>query len=168
MNEKKAITEENDRAEIDSWFEQAGKQTFETLPEFIRHVINDYEHDYGTVCHAIAACSVATAWACNEMEGARGGITGFQAGAVMWTFIRRWLYNRNKCGLRIVDYDDLLYPQYASHFDGSISPRIWSAVQEEAKKLLEHVDPFTSNLVVEHWRKIADGIVPFGLSVRED
>ena len=36
MNEKKRITEENDRAEIDSWFEQAGKQKFETLPEFIR------------------------------------------------------------------------------------------------------------------------------------
>lgn len=37
MNEKKAITEENDRAEIDSWFEQAGKQTFETLLEVLKH-----------------------------------------------------------------------------------------------------------------------------------
>ena len=168
MNEKKMITEENDRAEIDSWFEQAGKQTFETLPEFIRHVMNDYEHDYGTVCHAIAACAVATAWACNEMEGASGGITGFQAGAVMWTFIRHWLYKSNKCGLRIIDYDDLLYPQYASRFGKTIGSRIWTAVQEEAKKKLEHVDPFTSNLVVEHWRQIANGIVPFGLSVSDD
>lgn len=167
MNEKKRITEENDRAEIDSWFEQASKQTFKTLPEFIRHVMNDYEHDYGTVCHAIAACAVATAWACNKMDGACGGITGYQAGAVMWTFICRWNYPRNKCGLRITDFDNLLYPQYESYFEKTISPETWEAIQREAKKLLERIDPFTSGAVVEHWRHLADGEVPFGFKVSD-
>ena len=36
--------------------------------------------DYGTVCHAIALSAVA--------RTAQGGITGFQAGAVMWEFIK--------------------------------------------------------------------------------
>ena len=30
----------------------------------------------------------------------------------MWDFIIDWMYTSNQCGLRIVDYDDMLYPQY--------------------------------------------------------
>ena len=171
MNEKKIITEENDRAEIDSWFKQAGEQTFETLPEFIRHVMNDYEHDYGTVCHAIAACSVATAWACDRMEGARGGITGFQAGFVMWGFIRHWEYTGNKCGLKIIDYDKLLFPQYESYFQKTISPDVWRAVQKEAKQKYDDVcarGGGCSDAVFKHWKRIADGNLPFGLKVSKE
>ena len=58
--------------------------------------------DYGTVCHAIALSAVATAWAANKT--AQGGITGFQAGAVMWEFIKNWSYSSNKTGMRLVDY----------------------------------------------------------------
>ena len=167
-NTKKVITEEDNKADIEEWYTDAGKQTFETLPEFIRHVMNDYEHDYGTVCHAIAACAIATAWACNEMDGARGGITGFQAGAVMWQFIRRWSYKDNKCGLRIINYDNLLYPQYESYFGKTIGTRVWNDVQKQAKENLAIIDPFTSKRVVEHWRSIAAGNVPFGLTVSDD
>lgn len=164
MSDIKAITEENNRADIDEWFAEAEKQTFETLPEFIRHVMNGYKHDYGTVCHAISACAVATANACNRMEGACGGITGFQAGFVMWGFIRHWLYEYNKCGLKMVDYDDLLFPQYEYKFEKTIDKRTWEAVQKQAKKNLEE-NP--SAAVAYHWKSIVEGKVPFGLVVKE-
>lgn len=178
MNEKnksseiKAITEEDNRDDIEQWFSDAKEQTFETLPEFIRHVMNDYIHDYGTVVHAIGACAVATAWACDRMDGARGGITGFQASFVMWDFVRRWSYNNNKCGLRLVDFDNLLYPQYADRFAPTISKSTWESVQKQAKEELSKLnwnDPFSpANRVIEHWKSIADGNVPFGLTVVDD
>lgn len=165
---KKAITEEGNKAEIKEWFEQARDQTFETLPEFIRHVMNDYVHDYGTVCRAIGACTVATAWAFDRMEGARGGITGFQAGFVMWEFIRNWTYTSNKCGLRIIDYDKLLYPQYEDSFDKTIKPEVWEAVQKAAREELEGLsDGCAANSVVMHLKSIAAGKVPFGFTVQE-
>ena len=162
-----SITEENNKADIDQWFQDAAKQTFDTLPEFIRHVMNDYVHDYGTVCHAISACAVATAWACNKMEGACGGITGFQAGFVMWVFIRHWAYKNNKCGMKLLDYDNLLYPQCGYKFEKTISESVWKTVQEEAKRLLSERD-YAHPYVIEHWKSIVDGNLPFGFKIGDE
>lgn len=165
------LDEEKDWEIINSWYEKAAEQTFETLPGFISGIINGYRHDYGTICHAISACTLATAWACNRMDGAQGGITGFQAGAVMWMFIKRWEFKNNKCGLRLIDYDDLLYPQYEYKFNKSIEPSTWEKLQEEAKKLIEETknDAFGPHPeVLAHWQSIVDGHVPFGLEVEDD
>lgn len=163
--EMKKITEEIHLEE--EWFDDAKKQTLDTLPEFVRHIMNDYEHDYGTVCHAISACALAAAWAADKSDGAQGGITGFQAGFVMWDFIRKWMYTSNKCGLRIVDYDNMLYPQYEDDYDKVIPQRIWQDIQEEAWKRLQERDDAHPD-VKEHWQSIVDGKVPFGFRVKED
>ena len=144
------------------WFEAAKHQTRDTLIDFFDHVMRDYKHDYGTICHALAACAIAAAWAANEEE--QGGITGFQAGFVMWDFIRQWEYSYNKCGLRIVDYDNMLYPQYEPKFDKTISADVWKALQNRAAELLNDCD-HCADSVVEDWRKIAAGKVPFGYKV---
>lgn len=149
------------------WFEQAKKQTLETIPAFVDHVMNDYFHDYGTVCHAITACAIAAAWAANAAPGAQGGITGFQAGFVMWDFVRHWNYERNKTGLKMLDYDDLLYPQYKHKFDKVISLEMWEAVQREAKHNLESIEHAHPD-VVAHWRSIVAGHIPFGFVLKED
>ena len=149
------------------WFEQAKKQTLDTLPEFIRHVMNDYAHDYGTVCHAISACALAAAWTANNEP--EGGITGFQAGFVMWDFVLQWSYTDNKCGMRIVDYDKLLYPQYGDYYEKTISPATWAAVQEQAKKNLETERGYAVHQgVAKHWQSIVDGNVPHGFTVKTD
>ena len=93
------------------WYEDAKNQTVESLPVFISHIASDYGHDYGTICHAMAAGAIAAATAIDKSPV--GGITGFQAGAVMWEFIRNWNFSHNRCGLRIIDYDNFLYPQYS-------------------------------------------------------
>lgn len=151
------------------WYEQARKQTLETLPDFIGHVMNDYQHDYGTVCIAIGACALAAAFAANKEAGACGGITGFQAGFVMWEFIQQWSYRNNRTGLRILNYDDLLYPQYGHKFEKTITPSTWEAVQKAAKEDLETDHGYSIHPdVIAHWQSIASGVIPFGFVVKED
>lgn len=149
------------------WFEQAEKQTLETLPQFISHIMNDYIHDYGTVCHAISACAIAAAWAASNEPGSCGGITGFQAGFVMWDFIKQWLKTDNKCGLRLIDYDSMLYPQYGYKFEKTITPETWERLKLQAIKNLEDIE-YAHQDVIAHWQSIADGNIPFGYIVKED
>jgi len=153
------------------WFKEATEQIIETLPKFINHVMNDYEHDYGTICNAIAACSLAAAWAANKHE--QGGITGYQAGFVMWDFIKGWMYSNNKTALRIIDYDNMLYPQYEEKFDKVISKEIFEGIQKEAKNRLDAFEANPENdyahpNVVKHWKSIVAGNVPFGYRIKED
>lgn len=148
------------------WFAEAKKQTIESLPNFINHIMNDYVHDYGTVCHAVSACALAAAWAANASEN--GGITSFQAGFVMWDFIRQWCYTSNETGLRILDYDNMLYPQYADTFTAkTIRKDTWNKIQDIAKENLKTRISAHPN-VIAHWENIVKGIVPFGFTVTDD
>lgn len=165
---KNKIIVKDELTQKKEWFKEAKKQTLDTLPEFANHVMNDYAHDYGSVCHAVAACAIAAAWAANDAPGACGGITGFQAGAVMWDFIKEWMYSSNKCGLKIVDYDNMLYPQYADKFQKKISKETWTSLQEQAKKSLEEDSSYAHPNVVNHWQMIADGHIPFGYVAVEE
>lgn len=148
------------------WYIDAQKQTLETLPDFIKHLLTDYGHDYGTICHALAAGSIATAYAMNESP--QGGITGFQAGAVMWEFIRNWNYSSNKTGLRLIDYDHMLFPQYESKFEKTISKGTFEALQKEAARSLKENNKLTHGGVIDHWKSIVAGKVPFGYTLTED
>lgn len=147
------------------WFQKAKEQTPDTIMAYINHVMNDYSHDYGTICHAIAACAVAAAWAANNADGACGGITGFQSSFVMWDFIRHWMYENNKCGMRLVDYDCMLYPQYRDKFDKTISKDVWEQLQKAASENLKTYNAASS--VMEHWKSIVNGKVPFGYSITD-
>lgn len=118
------------------WYEKAENMTMDNLPEFLRHILEDYRHDYGTICHALSAGSLTAIHAMNRAPGARGGITGFQAGCVMWEFIRNFKYKNNKCGLKLLDMDNLLYPQYADKFH-AISRNAWEAVRKEAAERIK-------------------------------
>lgn len=150
------------------WFKEAQEQTIGTLPTFINHIMNDYEHDYGTICHAMAACALAAAWAVNKHP--KGHITGFQAGFVMWDFIKEWKYSSNQTALRIVNYDDMLYPQYEDKFDKVISKRTFESIQKAAQESLDEVKQGREAHpdVIKHWKSIIDGNVPFGYKVKED
>lgn len=161
---KHRITEEMKVHE--KWFEEAKKQTVNTLPEFVRHLVEDYEHDFGTICHAIAAAGLAGMYAIENSP--EGGITGYQAGFCMWGIVKNWSYENNKCGLRMLNYDDLLYPQYEYKFN-SISRESLEAVINEAKNRLKEYDRMRVHPdVISHWESIVNGEVPFGLKVEDD
>lgn len=159
-NSKKKIIEEYKDPEKD-WFEWAKNiKSVDQLTVFVKHMLYDFDHDYGTLCHAIAACAVASAYLGAEVKG----ITGFQSGFVMWDFIKNWTKQDNKCGLRLIDYDNFLYPQYEHKYDKTIDISVWKSIQEEAKKNLEERD--ACDEVKEHWKSIVEGVVPFGYSVK--
>ena len=157
----------------ETWFNIARRCTEETLPDFIHMLMHNYIHDYGTICHAMAAAAIAAAWACDHSD--QGGITGMQASFVMWGFIRDWEKRNNKCGLRLIDFDDMLYPQYEEKFNSrTISPMRFNNLQKAAKELLEESKDENGEFVghakevLEHWQSIVDGKVPFGWTISED
>jgi len=150
----------------EEWYKEAGEKdmSLEKLPAFLKKISEDYKHDYGTVCHMLAAGAVATCWALNRTD--QGGITGFQAGGVMWEFIQNWITSYKGKPLKLVNFTNMLYPQYSEEFGLSISPDTWEWLQKEAKKNLKGkgVDPG----VRAHWESIVAGTVPFGFSVKEE
>lgn len=158
MSEKKQITEEMDVHK--DWYERARKMTMKELPEFIRHLNEDFIHDYGTRCHAVAASAVATAWASCSVQG----LTVFQAGAVMWEFITHWNQSPGD-PLVLLNQADAAYPQYEYKFK-SITTYGLEKVREKAaeglKENIAHPD------VIAHWKKIQAGEIPFGLRVRDE
>lgn len=140
-------------------------KSFEDLTAFLKDVEEHYNCGYGEAPRAMAQASLAVAW---YLAG-KFGITGFQAVFVMWDFILDWEYRHNQCGLKIVDYDNMLYPQYEYKFEKTITPDTWDALQKAAKKNLEdHREDPVHPRVQEHWRSIVDGKVPFGYTVKED
>lgn len=143
------------------WYEEARTQTLDTLPAFLKKLTEDYKHDYGTICHAVAAAAVAAAWAVEKSP--QGGITGFQAGAVMWEFMRAW--NNVEAPAWLHKGEDMMFPQYHEKFT-TISSETWEWLQKRAKKYLAEESRVVDERVVAHWQAIANGTVPFGLGVR--
>ena len=146
------------------WEEQARNMTLKGLHKFVKSLNDDYIHDYGTICHAMAIAAIAAAWAMDKED--QGGITGFQAGGVMWEFIRNWNMSGNKTGMKIIDYDDFLYPQYQGKHQMRLAPYIWEHLQKEAKNKInscdkKNVDPD----VYLHWEAIVNGHIPFGYRI---
>lgn len=142
-----------DRKNIDS---------FDDLVNFLRYVKDNCNYGYGEAPRAMAQASLAVAWyLANEF-----GITGFQAGCVMWDFIRDWLYPSNECGMRLIDFDNMLYPQYEDNFQKTINHETFEALQEKAKKLLADREAAHPE-VIKHWKSIVAGKVPFGYVIKE-
>jgi hypothetical protein len=133
------------------------------LSKFVGRLITDYTHDYGTICHAVAASAIAGANCMNHSP--QGGITGFQAGAIFWEFYGAWMHEKGPA--RLQRMDDLLYPQMEHKFK-TISPDTWKYVQEEAKKnLADKSEVGVHPDVAVHWQSIVAGKIPFGLQIEE-
>lgn len=133
------------------------------LAAYIKNVEENFGYGYGVAPRAIAQAALATAFYLCD----RFGLTGFQAGFVMWDFIRGWMFKNNKCGLKIVNYDDMLYPQYEDKFEKIISPDIWVNLQKEAAERLK-TSAGANQHVVAHLESIVRGEVPFGYVVKKN
>jgi hypothetical protein len=159
---KKQLNEKDDKDIWKAWFEEAKDMNLEAVPEFLRKLTEDYEHDYGTCVHAMTAALYGLGWALSR----EFGITGFQASAVAIEFVKHW--NRYEC-FRFVDYKQLLYPQYADYYDKTISTETFDWLQKKAKKQIEEMesDGFGSSKVLDHMKAIVRGKVPHGFTVKD-
>jgi hypothetical protein len=167
VKKSKAITEADTKI-IEGWFSEAKKcANVGQVSDFIGRLITDYSHDYGTIVKAITAAALAGMY-CVE-HSPQGGITGFQASCVFWEFVQRWdVFSKGP--KRMMQYENMLYPQYEDKFQKTITPDTWKWLQGEAKKhLAEREDGVLPHIdVMNHWKAIADGQVPFGYEVRAD
>lgn len=161
---KQRLAEETSKEIIDAWFAEADKMKAADLPNFIAKLVHDYDHDYGTICHAITAAGIAAMHAVNHSD--QGGITGFQAGAIFWEFTRRWGY-LGEGPKKMVLFSNLLYPQYESSFEKTISKETWTWLQAEAKKNLNETKHASAS-VISHWQSIVDGNLPFGFKLERE
>lgn len=135
-------------------------ESIEDLKNLIKEVTDNFDYDYGVSARSVGAiCTVVAKYFCKEW-----GITHFQASCVTWDFIMSFLITDNKCGMRLVNYDDMLYPQYYYKFQKTISSATWNDLQKTAKECLEKRKN-ASPIVIKHWQSIVDGIVPFGYVV---
>ena len=156
---KQAISEE--MGVHKDWPEEARKvKDLDELVAFAKRLGEDYEHDYGTICHATSAVILAAGHA---FDSTYGGITGFQAGCVMWGFVREWLHQKGP--LKLVKYEDMLFPQYDEELEKTIPQETWRWLQREAKERLA-ANGSMADAVRKHMQSIADGKVPFGYTVR--
>lgn len=147
------------------WIKKAKSiSSIEEFNDFFNHLMNDYSFDYGTMCYVVGELAVAAA----SLGAHTLGITGFQAGCAMWEFIETWNFPYNKTGLKLFDFDEMLYPQYEYKFDKTISSGVWRRLQAEAAKKLKEDNGFAHPDVVKHWERIANGEVPFGYKIKDD
>jgi hypothetical protein len=121
------------------------------------------QHDYGTIVVGMAA---AMRGAMRLVDSSKsGGITGFQASCVMWELVP--LLTMKKPPMRLISYNDMLYPQYEDKFQKTIDPSTWEHLQTEAHKILSKDQPVPiAETVQTHLQTIVDGQVPFGYTVR--
>jgi len=82
---------------------------FPKTKEELNEIVSKLEtrtHDYGTCVYAMSIAAVATYnYMCHIL-----GTTGFQSGAASLDILAR--IRNYKCGFRIINYENLLYPQY--------------------------------------------------------
>lgn len=143
-----------------------GINSFKELTDFLKDIELNYNRGYGDTPRAIAQACLAVGWYLSRAFG----ITGFQASIVMWDFILGWQKTGNKTSLKLVDYDDMLYPQYSYKFERTMPKDTWEAIQKAAKELLNEAHKTNHAVHPEvycHWKSIASGNIPFGYGISD-
>jgi hypothetical protein len=162
---------EQQRAESDAAIAQAGVLTekemreakvprLDTEEELLKYIhgLVDRPQDYGTCVYAMSmAATAAFNYAARKL-----GVTGFQASCADMDIIRRTRHLKH--GYRLVDYNDVLYPQF---WDEERRPMFQALIREpesrkrfalEAQKLIDE-SRSPAPAVLEHWKTLAAGAV---------
>ncbi len=128
--------------------------TIEELSDYINGLANR-QHDYGTCVYAMSLSATA---AFNFIAG-KLGVTGFQASCAEMDILSRtrgWKWGK------ILDYEQLLYPQYCNNEYFPPYTRLIEENKEElAKRAQELIDknegaglPISERVMV-HWKMLA-------------
>lgn len=146
-----------------------GRENIQTMEEFkalFDEAINDAD-DYGSIVLCCALMMNAAFSLVNSSPN--GGITGFQAGCLMWEMVMKYGSFEKGEPLRIVNYNDLMYPQRVRRFN-TIPKDAWEQVVNNAKRVVKELEENNQGHpeVVAHMKEVAQGKVPFGLIVAED
>lgn len=144
----KTATEEQLRDAKAPW-----PKTLAELTEVVE-ALREREHHYGTCVYAM---SIAATASFNYMASALG-VTGFQAECADLDVLKRT--RGYKHGFRVIDYSNLLYPQYDRNL--RLSPEKMLAedddlrrrIVEEAKKSIAEAGNHVAPRVLAHWEHL--------------
>lgn len=127
-------------------------KTLDELNKIIEQ-LTERKHDYGTCVYAMSIAAVATF---NYVAG-KLDVTGFQASCADLDILRRTRDYEN--GFSIINYDNLLYPQYwdDEHFPSKeqLLEKNKEQLAEAAKKKLKESNGSTHPNVIKHWEMVA-------------
>ncbi len=112
------------------------------------------KHDYGTCVYAMSIAATAAF----HYIGGTLGVTGFQASCADLDIVRRT--RGYETGFRIVNYENLLYPQYEDEFVSSpaellAEPDLRKTIRAAAAKLLKGRSDAHKD-VRAHWKHLAE------------
>lgn len=166
MNKRISEEDADFKSVREEWAKRAKAcRTTDDLKAFVDELLAN-TYDYGSIVHACFAAAMA---GFNVIErGPQGGITGFQAGCLMWMFIRQFGSHGPDAILHLKDWSNALYPQYEPEFAHTMHPKTWDRLRELAKEKIAEAGgrrDFVHANVLAHWESIADGKVPFGLTI---
>lgn len=122
--------------------------------------------DYGTVTYAMAACALAATTVFDN--GPNGGITGFQAGFVMWAFIQRFTMEDGP--MTLIKWRNMIYPQYQDKFANpkEIDRDLYEEIVDHARQTLEASGINMHERVMTHMVEVAAGRLPWGYTVKQE
>lgn len=153
----------------DEWYKRAKTeiQTPEQLKAFAEEISSMVESrdelyndsSYGAAALALAAMNMMT-----HMYN----MTQSQMVWVMRQTICQTLLSEHDCGIKLLNYGDMLYPQYEDRFSCEINADTFAKLREKAIDLVNENEKSkfpACNDVVDHWKSIVDGKVPFGYTV---
>jgi hypothetical protein len=142
----KTATEEQLRDYKDEW-----PKTIEELTEIIT-TLEKRQHNYGTCVYAMSIAATATF----HYIAHKLGVTGFQASRADLDILKR---TRGIERFRIVNYKDLLYPQYRDRFEELAYDKLLAENREwlatEARALLGNTGEHVHQDVRAHWEMLA-------------
>ena len=160
------MPQEKQEALFEKWRQEAKECTPETVGEFIRKLVTDYCHDYGSIANALSVAALAGAWAVEHSK--QGGLTGFQWGWASVRALGMMTYESSKLGIRVQDMDHLLFPQYAADFAFVRVDKDFAAkLREEAKRMLDEDSDDAVPAVRAWWTLLAKGDFPTWLRVED-
>lgn len=133
----------------------------ESLTELAAYISSlvDRPHDYGTCVYAMSMSALAAYYYVSKQLG----VTGFQASMADMDLLRR---NRHmEMGFRIVNYADMLYPQYWKGATAGLFAEALQENEEIAKAVAEKAQEYLAETkgvdeVRKHWQILADGKIP--------
>lgn len=132
--------------------------------ELVEHAksLKDGEDFYNDTSSIASSLSLAATSMCSYLFG----MTLFQMGYVMWTIIDKMVLEKHDVGMRLVNFNNMLYPQYKYRFEKTIDSELWASIQKKAAELIENGDIVGE--VRKHLQSIVDGKVPFGYKVNDN
>jgi len=141
------------------WYKEVNTLTSKAkLDKFIKKLMTEYQHDFGTSLRALAVVVNAT------IRYYGKGLTKLQAMFLLFTLMRKTFELDDKVGLQIVQYENIFLPETLSHFKFAIEKGQHETIMDMAKGYLKKYTEADKD-VQDHWVKLANGWLPECISI---